>query len=85
MGAETIILSPQKTDTRWSVEMNIGLALLDTPNTPNYVEAYYMHSYVDESEQMYFENSYNTFYDNTYTTATRLSTATTFYNCHSYA
>lgn len=85
VGAETITLSPQETDTRWGFKMNIGLALLDTPNTPNYVEAYYMHSYADTSDQTYFENSYNTYYDTTYTTAKRLSTATTFYNCHSYA
>ncbi len=59
----------------------VELIYIDTPNTLDGVAAYHV---LGDDDQDYV-NMWNTYFDSTYPNATRLSTATIKYNCHSYA
>ncbi len=65
--------------------MFVGTVLLDTPTEIDAVPAYYIESYYNATQQSQIESLYNEALNNEYLSADRLSTATFFYNCHSYA
>lgn len=67
-------------------QMNVSEAWLSSPLHPNadIAEAYYVRSYCNSS-QIADLNTLNSTWDAAIPTATRLSGATPFYNCHSYA
>ena len=60
---------------------DVIIVYIDTPNTPNSVAV----EWVLEDISQGYKNYINTFFDNEYSDATRLSSATIKYNCHSYA
>lgn len=84
VGAYTVVSNPTQT-TMLDIGVYLGIVLLDTPQETNAVAAYYISSYVSATVQSNFESSQNEIFDSLYSSAYRLSTATLFYNCHSYA
>lgn len=60
---------------------DVIIVYIDTPNTPNSVAVEWV---LDDISQGY-KDYINTLFDNEYSNATRLSSATIKYNCHSYA